>query len=127
MGIDVSWDTQTPNLLRWDFYDTWTLEDFWDVVAKSHDMVEEIDGTFDMLLNGNNTPTPALPMATFQRAFRQASPKQNIVVIVNENPLVRSLIQVLQRLRIPKTEKVFFVRSVDEGLALITNKRRAHV
>src|SRR5688572_11443316 len=105
MGIDVSWDPTAPNLLRWDFSGAWTLDDFWDVVAESHDMVEEIDGTFDMVLNGNNTPTPALPLAAFQRAFRQASPKQNLVVIVNESPLVRSLMQVLQRLRVPKTDK----------------------
>jgi hypothetical protein len=125
MGIDVSWDSTVPNLMRWDFSDPWTLDDFWKAYWLSHEMVADIDGMFDMILLGNRTNPPSFPLAEFQRAFRQASPKQNHVFIINESAFVRSILQVLQRLRVPKTDKIFFVRTEDEAYTLLQQKRQS--
>lgn len=123
MPITVYWETIAPNIIRWDFYDPWTLEEFWQAYYQSHDMVRDHDGLVDFLLNGNQTKPPAFPLAEFQRAFREASPKQNTMVIINENSFIRSLMQVLQRLRVRNTDKLYFARSIEEAHAVILGKR----
>jgi hypothetical protein len=124
MTVDVRWLDETQQILYWELSKNWTFEEFRQAIDRSKAMVTDIDN-FDLILNSNNTLPPANALQGFLGALRDASPKQDRMVLVNSHVLAKTLVQVLQRIQAPKTEhqQLFFADTVEEAQQLILRER----
>lgn len=125
MPIDVTWDNEADAILYWELHKPWTFEEFAAAMDTSKELVAELEGIFDLILNANNVPPPHNPLQFFRSSLRGASPKQNMMVLVQTPAFVRQLTLILQRMKDPNLDeqRLFFADTVDAARQMIYKQR----
>jgi hypothetical protein len=123
MAYTVYWDDEAHTIVRWDQHGEVTVEHFREAEKQTHAMAATIEGSFDMLVDGTGAKVARFPISELQRAFREASPKQNLTVFVTDDAFARALVNIVKYTRLPITRRIFFVRTVEEARKLIADRR----
>jgi hypothetical protein len=123
MSYTVYWDDDAHTIIRWDLRAEMSVTEFRQADAQTHALAATIPHRFDLLIDGTGANVRSFPITEMQRAFRDASPKQNLTVIVSRNAFTRALVGVVQRMGLPITKRLVFVATVDEARAYIHARR----
>jgi hypothetical protein len=123
MGFEVSWDDEERTILRWDQTSPgFTVEEFRAAYQKSHEMVAEIDGTFDFVVVGQGR-FPKFPLSELKYAHVNQSPKQDTLYVVTTDLMAKAILGMLHTMRLPRAEKIKFVSTLQEAREMIAKRR----
>jgi hypothetical protein len=125
MQFKVYWDDNARTILRWDQQGDFSIEDFRQTYAYSHQVVAANNAPFDVIINGEGGRMPRFPISEIQNAFRNASPHHGMTIFVTTEPFARAMLGVLQKTGLPITKRIAFVKTVDEARTLIATRRAA--
>ena len=123
MSFTVYWVDDTQTLLCWRQTAPATVETFRSAFRLSHEMVADLDHTFHLVIEGTGE-LKGLPLGEIQNAFRNASPKQGLTIIINQDVLTRAIMGVFQKMRLPLTERITFARDMDDARSLIARRQQ---
>lgn len=124
MTITVQWDDDERRVIRYDFSDRWTVEEFNRAFRCSREMTEEVGYHPHIIVDFTRTLLhPAQMMMKFRQAdygetFRH---HQGMQLIVGADPYFRTLVQWYMRLFLPDLQ-AHFVDTLDEARQLIHQK-----
>ncbi|MCC6616862.1 MAG: hypothetical protein IT320_25540 [Anaerolineae bacterium] len=68
MGIAVQWDNAEQTVIRWDFEEAWTWDEFADSARVSSAMIASRESTINVILNLAGTRTPFGKITTHHRS-----------------------------------------------------------
>lgn len=122
MSFNVYWDDDARTILRWDQTGETTVASFRAAYKQSHELTAAIDHQFDLIIIGTHD-MPRFPISEMQNAFRNASPKQNMTIIISHNLLSRAIVGVLQKMGLGVTKRITLAANLDEARAFIATRR----
>lgn len=124
MPITVVWDDDEHTILRWDQESDFSVEEFREAYRLSHEMVAEIPGNYDLIITGSGGKMPVFPLSEMHRAFKNASPKQDLTLFVITDPIARGMIGMLQKMPMPIAKRIAFARSLEHARQIIADRRK---
>ena len=123
MSFTVYWVDDAQTILCWQQTAPATVESFRSAFRLSHEMVADHNHTFHLVIDGTGE-LRGLPIGEIQNAFRNASPKQELTIIINQDVLTRAIIGVFQKMRLPLTDRITFARDMDDARCLIARRQQ---
>ncbi len=120
MPVTMDWDNQERTIIRVTFEGKWDISDIHRMINKGVSMVEtvhhKVDGIFDFT---HSIFSPKNLLSTVDRIESTHSPNDRMVIIVNANIYIRSIIKVA-RVLAPKTfAHLHFVTSIEAAYDII--------
>jgi hypothetical protein len=122
MGIELRWEDERKTIIRWIFSGNFTWEDYEEGDRKLHEMIGDIDHTFTTIFDlSQMTAMPQYPVSQYPRLIRDVPAGQEYLIIISLNRLVQSLGRIFTRVY---RMNIQFVRSLEEALAVIAERRK---
>ncbi len=99
MSIDVSWDDDTRTIIRWDFGEKWTWEEFHEAFRRSNEMNDDRSYRVDVIPNAANSPhMPLGALSEFRRLDDQLPSNVKLIVVAGSSPFTRSMIELFGKI-----------------------------
>jgi hypothetical protein len=124
MSIDVRWDNTEKTILRWQFFDKWTWDDYYGALQISRQHNKQVTHIVDVIVDMQDSKT--LPNNIFthaQNAVQTSSLNVGTIVVVGINPLLRSTYYTFKRLYDTMTRSsrhdLYLVASMDKAYEII--------
>ncbi|MEM6283066.1 MAG: hypothetical protein AAF787_12800 [Chloroflexota bacterium] len=125
MPYRVYIDDHHPNIIHNIYSGHITLQDYYDVIEKTYEMIRNTDGTVHTILRYENvTSNPPDVMKVMREASRTLPPNIGLRVVVADTPRAKvaaSLAKMGRRLGMALTENIAVVKSIDEAYVAIKN------
>lgn len=120
MPVIMDWDNPQRTVIRVTFDGKWDISDIHRMINKGVSMVESVDHKVDAIFDfTHSTFSPKHLLSTVDRMENTHSANERMVIIVNANVYVRSIIKV-GRVLAPKTfAQLHFVDSIEAAYRLI--------
>ncbi|MCA0459040.1 MAG: hypothetical protein LCI00_34135 [Chloroflexi bacterium] len=120
MPVSMDWDNADHSIIRVTFQGQWERDDIERMITKGVSMLEtvnhEVDSIFDFT---QSTFSPRKLLASVDRMENTHNPNERLVIIVNANIYIRSVIKVA-RVLAPKTfAYIYFVDCLSSAYTLI--------
>ena len=99
MSIDVRWDNADKTIIRWQFNDNWTWDDYYGALQISRQLCRQATYIVDIIVDMRDSKT--LPNNVFthaQNALQTSSLNSGSIVVIGINPLLRSAYSAFKRL-----------------------------
>ncbi|MBC7869282.1 MAG: hypothetical protein H7Y09_00470 [Chitinophagaceae bacterium] len=120
MGITAYWHDDTKTIMRLDYIDAWTLDEFYESAKQAHFMIGEVTHSVDLIINmRDNRTTPAKILSSARHMNELVQPNQRLTIMVGSPPFVKALIKVANQIMPKITEKLRYVNTLDEAFAII--------
>lgn len=101
MSIILSWHDDAKTMLRYDFPESWTWQDFYQAFRTgTSEYTATVDHPVDILIHlpeGGKLPASGHAISNARRALKEKSPNLNRIVVVGGNALVKAMVNVLSR------------------------------
>lgn len=126
MGIELTWDADSENVIRYDFPVQWGWHDFLNGFEHSLEMAQTLHGArYDVI--GNFLESPHLPPGSgithVFGVFKRTLPNCGVTVVVTHSAFIRALMEVLFKVH-PETRRAFALAgSLEEARSLIAQAR----
>ena len=75
MGIAVQWDNLEHSIIRWDFENDWSWDDFADTVRVSSAMIASADEIVSVILNTEGSRAPSGRITAYHRSAFNYTPE----------------------------------------------------
>ena len=99
MGIQVLWDNPEKTIIRYDFSDSWTWDEFYQVRVEGNNMAESVSHPVVALINLQGQVSLASGALVQGKRIARTKPENiSMQVIVSTNGLIKSLFPVFTRL-----------------------------
>lgn len=126
MPVLVDWDNPEKTIIRYQFIDPWTWQEYHETHARGWALISTVRYTVDLILDfnqGGGMPSSAL--RHFQNAVESVHPNRGYVVIITTNPLIRSVMNALVRIYRYRSDGVngAFASDLEEAYRIIANRR----
>jgi hypothetical protein len=123
MSIVVNWDDDAHTIIRWDFAEKWSWDDFHEAFGTSMEMGQYSAHRIDVLANA--TQSPHMPLGTlseFRRLDEHLPPPVKLIVVAGSSPFTRSMIELFGK--IYRAQSWRTAKSVDEAHLIIARDRQ---
>jgi len=121
MSIEIQWENEEKTIIRWIFSGDFTWEDYDEGDKKLASMIADIDHNFATIFDlSQMTTLPRYAVSQYPRLIRDVPARQEMLIIIGMNRLVRSLGSIFTRVY---RMNIHFVPSLEDALALIKEKR----
>ena len=122
MGISVVWDDVEHTVIRWDFAEGWTWDEFQTAFEHSVKMTEDMTRRVDVIPYVEAAKSiPPSALGQFNRITRQMPPITGLVVITGGNTLVNAMISTFRS--VYRVGSWRTASTLDEARALIQQDR----
>lgn len=122
MSIHVCWDDDAKTIIRWDFDEKWSWDDFHIAFRTSLDMGKDIAYRLDVIANVTQAPQmPLGALSEFRRLDSQMPPTVKFIVVAGTSPFVRSMIELFGK--IYRVQSWHTAKTVDDARAYIHKDR----
>ncbi|MCA0459032.1 MAG: hypothetical protein LCI00_34095 [Chloroflexi bacterium] len=120
MPVLMDWDNQEHTAIKVTFDGKWDLSDIHRMINKGVSMLETVNHKVDAIFDFTNSSfSPRNLISTIDRMEATHNPNERMVIIVNGNVYVRSILKV-GRVLAPKTfNQLHFVDSLEAAYQLI--------
>ncbi|MDX2075642.1 MAG: hypothetical protein SFZ02_04380 [bacterium] len=99
MSIDVSWDDEAKTIIRWDFSEKWTWDEFHEAFRVSIEMNIGINYRVDVIPNATQSPhMPLGALSEFRRLDEQLPKNVKLIVVAGSSPFTRSMIELFGKI-----------------------------
>lgn len=123
MGITVHWDDDAQTIIRWDFENHWTWDEFREAFDESRRMIENITHRVDVIPNVTQTPhLPIGALAEFKRLDRQLPDTVKLIVVAGSFALARPIIALFKK--VYRARSWHTAESVEAARAYILTDRQ---
>jgi hypothetical protein len=123
MTVTVAWDDEAKTILRYEFTDPWTWDEFFAVLDADDDLIGSVEHTVHVIFDATGMRfVPPNPVAQFKNVASLINPRLGILVIVGNNlwfQKVGEIFHVLYGRRVQGISKVLSTQTLDEARALI--------
>ena len=124
MRIEVSWDNAEKTIIRYDYGEDWTWEDFHDANQKSNRMAASVTHIVDLIVDfTHGSPPPAGSLGRFRKAMEDAPKNRGIIVIVGGSFFINSLVAVFSRIYRALGRRLMTAGTVEEAQVRIADLR----
>ena len=125
MSIEIQWENEEKTIIRWIFSGDFTWEDYDEGDKKLASMITDIDHNFATIFDlSQMTTLPRYAVSQYPKLIRDVPARQEVLIIVSMNRLVRSLGSIFTRVY---RMNIFFVPTLENALALIAQRRSRKV
>jgi hypothetical protein len=106
--IELIWDEEVPNVVRYEFQAGWTWAEFHDTALREHEWGEQLNGVrYDIIGNVANAGLPSGPgFSNVLRLFDQGPQNRKTITIVG-SMLVRTMVSTANK-AFPRTRGRFY-------------------
>lgn len=123
MGIAVVWDDDEKTIIRWDFDEKWTWDEFHEAFRISLEMSENITYRVDVIPNATKSPhMPIGALAEFKRLDSQLPDIVKLIVVAGTSAFTRSMIELFGK--IYRAQSWRTASSLDEARGYIIKDRQ---
>jgi len=131
MAITVGWDNSERTVLVYDFSEVWTWDELFQASQEDDDLLEGINYTVHQLFDMRKTRMiPPNPLARMENLAQEIRPTIGLMVFVGGTLWFQTVVDIFHNFflsRIPGVKGLYFVRSVDEGRAIIAQYTQEQV
>lgn len=123
MTISIRWYNPEKTIILWERHDQTTWDDLHLKYNDVYTMLDSVNHPVDIIFYSrvSSVPSNALPYLT--RLLEREHPNERMRVIVNASSHLMRLLDILMIRRADKTDKVYFVKTLEEAVALIRKVR----
>lgn len=121
MAVQIAWDTQEKDIVRYLYDENWTWEEFFEAVKQTKAMAESAPSNIGIIMDANSSHLKFPPnMVThLKNALRNRHPKSKIVVVTIQNAFLRTLITTISKISGKDGHELRIANSEDEARRII--------
>jgi len=126
MSVRLSWDSESQNVIYWQFDSQWNWDEFGKALDDAFSMGQENGQRVDVMVDTRGTRV--VPNGAFPHLKRaaQASPENTgLIVVVSESAFINALISMVVQIYRDLGKRYRVVHSLDEARAMIGDDRAA--
>jgi hypothetical protein len=121
MGIEVVWENEEKTIVRWIFSGDFNWGDYDEGSRRLEEMIANVNHNFATIFDlSQMTALPKYAVSQYPKLIRDVPARQETLVIISLNRLVRSLGRIFTRVY---RMNIHFVLSLEDALALISELR----
>lgn len=114
MPVHVEWDNPEHTVIREDFIDPWTWEDYLVAASQDDEFIDSVDHTVHLMLNLTQTKSiPPNPFGYLQSVGADLSPNLGLILIVGGSMWAETIVNLFYKLYGSRSEGLMGVYSVD--------------
>lgn len=122
MSIEIQWENEEKTIIRWIFSGDFTWEDYDEGDRKLAGMIADIDHNFATIFDlSQMTTLPRYAVSQYPKLVRDVPARQETLIIISLNRLVRSLGRIFTRVY---RMNIHFVPTLEDAISLIAELRR---
>jgi hypothetical protein len=126
MPIQVFWDNPQKTILRCDFGETWTLEEYHVAIDDMHGMVTSVPHRVHIISDFSRSRTSPTGLLSAGPHIESRKPiNMGLNVIIGAKGFIKSMLNVAQRLHLTDT-RIELANSVEEGYQAIARQTLVH-
>lgn len=126
MGITVNWDNPAKTILRYDFDERWSWEEFFVAKKQAYTMIGTVSHKVGVIMNAPPNVTMPPNMLTHSlSALRNKHPNTLVLVFVLTRPFMRAMISTLGKISRLAASSIELATTLDEARALADKRLRA--
>ena len=123
MPMTIDWLSEKKNTLHIRFIKPWTWDEFYGIYDQGRQIIETVENRVNIIMDfsesGGMLPPSAL--THFKKAAERSHPRRGAIVLVSKRMmLVKSIVNVLQKVAIIKSAMLFAL-DLDEAKAIINH------
>lgn len=130
MAIQVAWDSDDKQVVRFTAQGDWTIEDGWQALERAEALLNEVDYVPDVINDIRNMGSSPLNALTFWQAVldwvRERDLQQTIVILVGGGWFIRTAGRSLNNLNIPMLQRMRFAKDLPAARYELRKYRRQH-
>lgn len=123
MAVTVGWDNPEHTVLLYDFSETWTWEELFRAAQEDDSLLEGIEYTVHQIFDMQKTRMiPSNPLARMENLAHEIRPTIGLMIFVGGTLWFQTIVDIFHNFflsRIADVKGLHFVKSVDEGRAII--------
>jgi hypothetical protein len=125
MAIHVYWDSNDPSIIRWEYQDAWTWEQYHAAVDKSLTLSTDHTGRVDVISDMRRAGAMPVSVASLHIKYSLLRAPQNfgIMVLVAPDPFVHAMITKLQMIMPDVRKRIHMVETTGDAYAMIAAMR----
>jgi hypothetical protein len=124
MSISVNWGDQAKRYILVTYHGEWSWQDYQESYSTRYEMVRSVEHPVDVIVDVRLHPDPPGPDAARYLKWvweaRPANIGRTIMIGADTSGFMKNLVQIFVRLK-GGGDKVIFVNSMEEALALINH------
>jgi hypothetical protein len=121
MSIEIQWENEEKTIVRWIFSGDFNWKDYDEGSEKLEDMIADVNHNFATIFDlSQMTALPRYAVSQYPKLIRDVPARQETLVIISLNRLVRSLGRIFTRVY---RMNIHFVLTLEDALALIAELR----
>jgi hypothetical protein len=124
--IKVEWANQDKNVVRWQFLDHWTWQEFYQAQREVDAMIDTVEGMVDgIIFTSSLQHIPPNALTHLRKILRQKHQRYGISIVIGARSFLTALLNLLPRLIGVKA--IYFVESEEAAyhhLAELREKRQ---
>jgi len=127
MPIDINWDNDQKDVLRWDLNGRWDWDDIHDAVTRSVEIRKLVEHRRDIavIINLQHfTPLSTGALKETRKALLIRPENRELVVVVGRSAYTRSIVDIFRRRYIDLADQIIGVDSMSEARSLIRTRRK---
>lgn len=123
MGIRVQWDDAAQKIIRFDFDEQWTWEDFFAAKKQSYNLIDEVARKVAVIMVAPpNMVLPPNMLTHGLSALRNKHRNTYLVVFVLNNSFLRTMLSTMAKVSRLAESSTSVVSSLDEARALAAKR-----
>jgi hypothetical protein len=123
MGIRVQWDDAAQKIIRFDFDEQWTWEDFFAAKKQSYNLIDEVARKVAVIMVAPpNMVLPPNMLTHGLSALRNKHTNTYLVVFVLNNSFLRTMLSTMAKVSRLAESSTSVVSSLDEARALAAKR-----
>ena len=127
MGVKIAWDNDEKTIIRYDFSDPWTFEEFHEAMGLDDALFDSVDHKVHMLFNMMDVRSaPPNLLAKLPQILTEINPRLGVVVIAESYTWVKSIAEIFYKVygrSIEGFSGLKMARSLDDARQIITDYR----
>ena len=121
MNIQVSWDNDEKTIIRFDYSQGWTWEDFAEAGRLVEKMRAEVKHTVHTIANFEDGAFPPMGAMGKFRTAQENMPEDSVVVVVGGGMFITALVSSFSRVYQKLSKRLIMADSLDDARAKIAN------
>jgi hypothetical protein len=123
MGIKIQWDDAARRIVRYDFDEQWTWEDFFVAKKQAYAMIDAVARKVAVIMVApNNVALPPNMLTHGLSALRNKHPNTLVVVFVITKPFLRAMLSTMSKISRLAEASTVVVFTLEEARALAAKR-----
>ena len=123
MGIKIQWDDAARRIVRYDFDEQWTWEDFFVAKKQAYAMIDSVASKVAVIMFAPaNVVLPPNMLTHGLSALRNKHPNTLVVVFVITKPFLRAMLTTMSKISRLAESSTVVVTTLEEARALAAKR-----